>query len=140
MIKNLSVNEKSTLFFKMFMFFSPFFIGGFHVWISAGFTIIFCVYLLLFTLKNKFEIEVNLGATLVSLFVFSFSYLIVSLWALDSGTAIYGFIKYIPVFLFGVIVSKCTAKEKQDLRNTIPYSAIAIGIVSYVLSYVPWLA
>ena len=126
-------NNTEINIFKGLMFFTPFLFGGYHIWTSALFVVLLSVYLILFSLKSK----VNISLTLASLMLLPVSYLVTSLWAVDSSTALYGFVKFLPVALFGFAVAPLKKEDKEKITDVIPYSAVAMGILSYALSFVP---
>ncbi|MBR5437984.1 MAG: O-antigen ligase family protein [Clostridia bacterium] len=68
------------------------------------------------------------------------SYLVTTLWAVDSSTALYGFIKLLPVALFGMAVAPMKKEERAEITDVIPYSAVAMGVLSYGLSLIPALS
>lgn len=129
---NLKMN-----YLKAFVFFSPFLFGGYHIWTSAVFSLLLFIYVLLFGFSDKGRIKEKLSLTFLSLALIPLAYLVVSLWAVDSGTAVYGFAKFLPVALFAFILIPLSKDEKAELIDVIPYSAVAMGIVSYALSFMP---
>lgn len=134
-MKNMILLKKDKdLFLKLFLLFSPFLFGGYHIWTSALFAIVLAVYMVC-TISTKEKVSINIS--LLSLLLLPVAYLVVSLWAVDSGTAVYGFVKLLPVGLFGLIVSSKTKEEKESLFDCVPLSAAVMGVVSYGLSFVP---
>ena len=121
---------------RAFMFFTPFLFGGYHIWTSALFVALLSVYLILYSFKSK----VNISLTLASLLLLPLSYLATSLWAVDNSTALYGFVKFLPVALFGFAVAPLKKEEKEKIIDVIPYSAVAMGALSYALSFIPSLS
>lgn len=118
------------------MFFTPFLFGGYHIWTSALFVALLSVYLILYGFKSK----ANISLTLASLLLLPLSYLATSLWAVDNSTALYGFVKFLPVALFGFAVAPLKKEEKEKIIDVIPYSAVAMGALSYALSFIPSLS
>ena len=93
-------------------------------------------YLIIFGERNKTEISLTLTAlTLLPVF-----HLVAALWAVDSSTALYGFVKFLPVALFGFAVAPLEKEKKLEIVTVIPYSAAVMGILSYVLSFIPVLS
>ncbi len=131
-------NGRDMAFLKAFMLISPFIFGGFHVWVSAVYSVCLCGYIAYRSMKSGKKIHINVGVTLLALLLVSVSYLVVSLWAVDSGTAIYGFVKILPVALFGLIASECSSSERTEILGVVPYGAATMGVVSYALSFIPW--
>lgn len=126
-------NTKEISLLKGFMFFTPFLFGGYHIWTSALFSALLSLHLILTGKKSR----LNISLTLASLLIIPTAYLVSSLWAVDGGTAIYGFVKFLPVALFALAVSPLSKNEKEEILDVIPYSAAAMGILSYALSFIP---
>ncbi len=136
-MKNIVCENKYDIgFLKIFMFTSPFLFGGFHIWVSAIYSVCLCAYMIYSAVKVKSEKIIQGSLTLFSLLLIPLSYLTVSLWAVDSGTAVYGFVKFLPVALFGLIVSGLSVNERTEILDVVPYSAVAMGVLSYALSFI----
>ncbi len=63
-------------------------------------------------------------------------YFLSSLWAVDSGEAFIGGLKFLPLFLTMLIVM---GKEKNPLEylDVIPFIAVSMTVISTVLSFIP---
>ncbi len=135
-----SSRKKELDFLKKFIFLSGFIVGGYYTAISCFFTIILLAFLVYKALSAKkedvFKVNITVGATALLVV----SYLVVSLWAVDKGTAVYGFFKFLPVALLSFIVSGYTKEERNSLLEAIPLSAAINGVVAYVLSFIPVLS
>ena len=125
------------IFLKLFLFCTPFLFGGYHIAVSAVMSIALCLFILVGTVLDNKKSKIEFNITTIVLILITISYLVVSLWAVDSGTAVYGFIKFLPIALFGVAVSYYSNEERLELLNVIPYSGIVMGAVSYALSFIP---
>lgn len=64
-------------------------------------------------------------------------YLVTTIWAIDSGTAIYGFVKFLPILLFSVASSFYNYDDRQDLLSFVPIISVMTGYLSLALSFVP---
>ena len=73
--------------------------GGYFVFVSAGLAIILLIVLLMDVCKSK-QYILALDMNMLSLSVVTGMYLCVSLWAIDSGMAMMGFVKFLPVLLW----------------------------------------
>jgi tetratricopeptide (TPR) repeat protein len=136
----VSMKEKNNwqiAFLKGFMFFTPFLFGGYHMFVSAFMSVVLCVFLLVCTVMENSKAKLQITVTTAVMMLVPLSYLAVNLWAVDSGTAIYGFIKFLPIALFAVAVSFYSTSERQELLQVMPYSAVAMGVISYLLSFIP---
>lgn len=130
--------KKETLCLKSLLLISVLCVGGFHIFSSALLTLFLTGIIIFKTFKtNKQKASLNL--VLITFAVIVFSYLIVSLWAVDSGTAIYGFIKYLPVLLFAFLTNLYSYDERREVLTAIPWISVITGYVSFVMSFVPQL-
>lgn len=137
----MNISKKNELnFLKAFIFFSGFIVGGYYTAISCFFSVILAGFIIYksFTTKEKepFKFNITVGATTLLVV----SYLVVSIWAVDSGTAVYGFFKLLPVALLGFIVSGYDKTERNQLLEAIPLSAAVNGVLAYGLSFIPFLS
>lgn len=134
------VKKDELTFLKIFIFLSGFMVGGYYTAISCLFSIAlggFIVYKTLTTQeKEPFRFNITVGAVVLLVV----SYLIVSLWAVDSGTAVYGFFKFLPVALLTFIVSGYDKEKRNELLEVIPLSAALNGVLAYGLSFIPLLS
>ncbi len=137
----MNLNTKNELsFLKAFIFLSGFMVGGYYTAISCLFSIVLAGFLIYKTLTTKekepFKFNITVGATALLVI----SYLVVSIWAVDSGTAVYGFFKFLPVGLLGFIVSSYDKSKRTELLEVVPLSAAINGVLAYGLSFIPALS
>lgn len=130
--------KKEVLYLKFLLLISVLCVGGFHVFTSALLTIFLTGFIIFKIFKtDKQKITVNLP--LITFVVIISSYLIVSLWAVDSGTAVYGFIKYLPVLLFAFLVNLYNYNERCEVLTSLPLISVITGYIAFVLSFIPQL-
>ncbi len=127
-------------FLKMFLFISVFLVGGYHLAVSCFLSVLLMLFLIYKSLTQKDFCKIKPNAVLFSIGIIVVSYLVVTLWAVDKGTAIYGFFKVLPVGLFTVVFSIYSKETRNEIVEIVPYAAIANGVVSYILSFVPSLS
>lgn len=119
------------------MFVSPFLVGGYHIWGAALFTVVLSAYIFFEYRNNAVKNKFSVGFPILTLLLIPVFYLVVSLWAVDKATAVYGFVKFLPIALFTVIVSPMENEDRQELLNVVPVSAAVMGTLSYALSFIP---
>lgn len=127
-------------FLKIFLFISVFLVGGYHLVSSCFLSVMLLAFLLFKTLRQKDYCIIKPNAVLITTFLVVFSYLVVTVWAIDKGTAIYGFFKFLPVGLFAAILSIYDKKTREDVVDVIPYAAASNGVLAFVLSLIPTLS
>lgn len=109
--------------------------GGFNEYIDCVLSAVIAVILIVKTAKTKsFVISVNITA--VAIAVISLFYLISCFYAIDSGMAFVGFLKFLPVLLYMLLIMQ-NKNARQQLISLLPYTALALGAISLVLAYIP---
>lgn len=102
--------------------------GGYFHYISSLLSIFLFILYLFILFKTK-RIVLGINFNTLALFIFILFYLISSIWAIDSEMSYYGFIKFLPLFLFYLIVHYIDDKER------ILYSLPFIGAIITVFSF-----
>ena len=109
--------------------------GGYFVSVSA-LTGIFMTGILFYRMYWKKEITLARDLNLAAFAVLIFSYLLVSLWAIDSGMALTGFIKFLPLLLFYVLVSG-QPKEREKMLSLLPMLGALMTLFFFFLMQFP---
>lgn len=135
---DLTIQRINLVPMQIFFFVSPFFFGGFHVFVSCIFSIVLLGYLLYLSSKKP-GITVRINDTLLAEVVFLLFYLLSCLWAVDSGMAVMGFWKFLPIFPFLLIIMQMDEEQKRELLKTIPLSGCVMVVISFPLHLIPQL-
>lgn len=112
--------------------------GGFYEFVSCLSTIGFGVYLFWITHRRK-EICLFWNSGIILAIVLVVCHGLAVLWAVDSGMAFLGVLKFMPIVLFVLILMQFTEEERGRLLFSVPVSGIiiiAIGILLYWVSAV----
>ena len=109
--------------------------GGYFVSVSA-LTGIFMTGILFYWMYWKKEITLARDLNLAAFAVLIFSYLIVSLWAIDYGMALTGFIKFLPLLLFYVLVSG-QQEEREKMISLLPLLGSLMTLFSFLMMQFP---
>ncbi|MBR2877397.1 MAG: O-antigen ligase family protein [Clostridia bacterium] len=128
--------KKELIFLKILLLISVLCVGGFHIFSSAALTLLSAGFVI-YKLSKKDAPKLTVNLVLITLTLVTVSYLFVSLWAVDSGTAIYGFIKYLPIVFFSIAVGFYTHDERRDILSSVPLISVTTGYLSFALSFVP---
>ncbi len=105
--------------------------GGFHEYISALLCVVLSVILISRIIKNK-SVQFSLSFVNIILLLFPFLYLLSSLWAADTGIALLGFIKFLPLTLFTLILSD-SEDDKNNILRILPYVGVFQTLISSLL-------
>ena len=112
--------------------------GGFNEYISCAVSVLISVFLLIKIIaKRSFAFNFNLTSTSIS--VILLGYLISTFYATDSGMAFIGFLKFIPVLLYLLLVMQNKSKAEEIVAK-LPYIALVLGLLSLVFMYIPFLS
>ena len=83
--------------------------------------------------RGKTVIRLNLCFAAVA--VMALFYGLSSFWAVDSGMALIGFFKFLPVLFFLLLANQ--GEEKERLIFSLPYIAAGVAVLSVLLSFIP---
>lgn len=112
--------------------------GGFYEFVGCLATIGFGVYLFWIMHRRK-EICLFWNSGIILAIVLVVCHGLAVLWAVDSGMAFLGVLKFMPIVLFVLILMQFTEEERGRLLFSVPVSGIiiiAIGILLYWVSAV----
>lgn len=108
--------------------------GGFNEYISCFLGVLCGVMLIIKLIKNR-TMTLFINPVTISAAIILLGYLVTTFYAVDSGAAFVGFMKYLPVPLFMLLMIQEGSGEK--LISSVPYVAVVTGAVSFVLMYIP---
>ena len=137
--KNINREEQSKITaepLKLFIAIAPFCIGMAYEWTSS----IACFFLLgylWYCYRNTGRLRVCNSVLLVSMICLSVSYGFTAIWAVDSGMALFGFAKYLPLPLFVIAIEQLEDIKSIHLLTYVPMSGMAMVIVSGLLGIIP---
>lgn len=109
--------------------------GGFNEYVSCVLSAIISVLLIVKIAQNR-NLVVNINITSLSIAVITLLYLISCFYAIDSGMAFVGFLKFLPVLLYMLLLMQDKG-IKEHLIALLPYVALALGVLSLVLAFIP---
>ncbi len=109
--------------------------GGFNEYVGCVLSAIISVLLIVKIAQNR-NLVVNINITSLSIAVITLLYLISCFYAIDSGMAFVGFLKFLPVLLYMLLLMQDKG-IKERLIALLPYVALALGVLSLVLIYIP---
>ena len=109
--------------------------GGFNEYVGCVLSAIISVLLIVKIAQNR-NLVININITSLSIAVITLLYLISCFYAIDSGMAFVGFLKFLPVLLYMLLLMQDKG-IKERLIALLPYVALALGVLSLVLMYIP---
>ena len=111
------------------------FSGGFNEYVSCALSAVISVLLIIKIARNR-NLVVNINITSLSIAVITLFYLISCFYAIDSGMAFVGFLKFLPVLMYMLLLMQ-DKRVKEQLIVLLPYTALALGVFSLVLAFIP---
>ena len=118
-------------FVEIVLLLTFFAVGGFNEFISCYLSVAFSGYLFFKILRNKeLCIKVNLMSVAVAVIVLFYGFSV--LWALDSGMAFIGFLKFLALGLF--LVSLWQTNKGNGFFKILPYVGAVMVIISGIFS------
>lgn len=131
-IKNIGSKIKCE---EAILFLTLMFIGGFHEFISLAVSVVLSVFLIIKILKNNlFCIHINIVS--ISIMAIGIGYFISIFYAIDFGMAFLGFLKFLPVILYLLLLMQRKDK-REEIINKLPYMALLLGTLSAIGMIVP---
>lgn len=112
-------------------------VGIFHEHLSCLLSIVLLVWLCL-RLRRDGRLNVSVTLTAVAVAVLLVAYAISPLWAVDSGEAVFGFFKFLPVPLYLLVLMQ-QPQERERVIAGLPYMLTVTTVLSVALMYVPGL-
>lgn len=126
---------KNTDFIEVFIILSTMLIGLFNEFLACAAGAALCVYLLIFGIKQR-KILFYTNLTSVSVIAIVLFYGLSAFWAVDSGDALIGFFKFLPLALFMILAMQRSEDSERFLR-CIPITAAFMTVVSAILMQIP---
>ncbi len=118
------------------IFFASLFCAGlFNEYFSCLVSIALAVWLAVNHIKKK-ETVFYSNLTSWSVVIIVLFYGICSLWAVDTGVAILGFFKYLPVLFF--LICLMQTEDREKILSLLPYVAGVMVIISSVFTFIPF--
>ncbi len=136
MIKIISALKKHLTFSDFILLLSALLIGSFNEFVSCILSVILTVYLVLKIRKDK-RLEIKSNLISISVTLICLMYGITSLWAIDSGMAFIGFLKFLPLILFLVTVWQ---SKELNFESVLPYFSAIMVIISVIGMYIPFIS
>lgn len=130
MLKNKSTNS-------VFLLFCLFSVGLFNEYLSCIASALILIRLIYIVLRQK-SFSFRLNWVLLTVCVIVFTNLLSLFWAVDRGTAIIGFLKYLPVLLFLIMAQQ--GENAEDFTAVLPIGAVIMTCISAPLSFIPKLS
>lgn len=126
--------DRNIRFEKIILMLSLFFVGTFHEYLSCVLTI----GMLLWTLgrilkKGKLRIYSNITVWTIGCIVLFYGLSI--FWAVDSGMAFVGFLKFLPVMSYLFLLLQ--EEKTDDIIAMLPYAGSAMTIMSVIGMQIP---
>lgn len=121
---------------KVFLAAVPFLSGLYYEWGSA----IACIFLLVFLgncVKERGGLRVQKNILLLASVVIPAMYGISAAWAVDSGMALFGLVKFLPLPVFVLALDQLESEQKENILDYVPVSGALMTVLSGMLSFVP---
>ncbi len=136
MIVILTRLKQQFSFADVILFLSVILIGSFNEFAACTLSVFLCVYIFLKLRKDK-KISIKINALSVSVALICLMYGITILWAVDSGMAFVGFLKFLPLLLYLVTIWQ---SKKLNFETLLPYFSAIMVILSAVGMQIPFIS
>lgn len=133
-IKNLKTFNKYFNFSDLVLLLSFIIVGGFNDFLSCLISVAL-LFNLFIKIKNNCSFKININLLSVSVFCVVIFYGLTVFWALDSGMAFIGFLKFLPILIYLVLLQQ--SDKNGNLFNILPRFVSVLVIISSVCSFIP---
>lgn len=106
-------------------------VGLYHEYLSAIYSVILSIRIIQLIIKTK-KIVFKLNSVSIFVAVMMLGYIVSCLWAVDSGVTLFGFLKFLPIFLFLILCFQEKTRS-EDILNVLPYLMAFITIITAIL-------
>ena len=115
----------------------PFALGIFHEWTSGILSVVLVVLIYLNSRKTK-TFMIPKSSLFVAAILLPLAFLVSPLWAVDKGMTVMGFVKFLPLPLFMVLLRNYDKndKDEEDLFRFLPLSGAIMTIMSFALGLI----
>ena len=121
---------------KIFIATAPFLAGMYYEW-ASGIAVVFLLCYLWYCFMVAGEIQILRSVSLLAATVIPAAYGTSTFWAVDSGLAFFGMVKFLPLPLFVLAAEQVEKEFRKNLLDYVPVSGIIMMIVSEVLGVIP---
>ena len=135
-LRKFSISPAPMVCVAAVMLVVPFCLGGFYLWTSALTTVALAGMLTLLG-KAQGELVIRWNGGMMVCALLPAAYLITALWAVDPGQAWMGFVKYLPIPLFYVLLMQTTRDQREQVLGLLPLGGAAMVMMTGVLQFVP---
>ncbi len=116
---------------------SMFLFGGYYEFASCIVAIVLIITFLIKVKENK-KIQIRVTDINIFIIIFSFTYLVSILYAVDKGMAFLGFLKFSVLLIFIITLMQFESGEVKDIQRCIPYIAVSMTIITFILFFIPY--
>lgn len=109
-------------------------IGTFHEYLSCAASVAMLVWLICQAVRKR-QIRITLNLTSVSILCILLFYGLTAFWAVDSGMAIIGLMKFLPVGLYLLVLMQ--ADETEGILSRLPLTASVMTVVAAIGMQIP---
>ncbi len=126
---------KDKLRFADIVFLATLFLtGGFNEYVSCFLNVAISIYFLTRVFSKK-RIEIRINAFSLAIMAICLFYGLTCFWATDSGMAFIGFLKYLPIGLYLILLWQ--EKPKNEVLDIVPYFAVVLVLISAIGAQIP---
>ncbi|MBQ6830946.1 MAG: O-antigen ligase family protein [Clostridia bacterium] len=135
----MQLREKwnSLSFAQVVLYASFFFVGIFHEYQSCVLAIALLVWLIVEAVKHD-RLTIEITWPFIAAVVLMLGYAVTPLWAIDRGEAVFGFFKFLPLPLYGLVLMQ-RQHDRERIIRALPYISTVITVISIVCMFLPGL-
>ncbi len=109
--------------------------GGYFCYVSAAASVLLMLAVVVFLVRRG-GFRISFDWNFVAIAVLACGYFVVCLWAIDSGMALMGAVKFLPVFLYFFLMCQAL-EERERLIQFLPVLGSLMTLFSFVMMQFP---
>lgn len=110
--------------------------GGYFELSSAFISVLLCG-ILLWRIRQDTYAEFHINDAFLCAVTIPLFYLLSVIWAVDSGLAVWGSVKFLSILLFGLNCAFLSSEDRMTMLMDLPFLASAMTGISLLLSLIP---
>ena len=135
-MKKQYIQYNPPLLLNIILFITPFLCGLYYEWQSCLVTVALSVFLCSHLIITK-KITVRFSLSFIAVLLIVSMYGINTFWAVDSGMALLGLVKFLPLILFALLLMQVTNEQRSASLQMICPAGVSMTLLSFLLSQIP---
>jgi len=122
--------------FMWLLFVLPFAVGGFYTWLAVPVSG-FLLGVLWLQAKQSGSLKLYLNLPFAAVAAVFAGFCLTPLWAADKGMAVFGFVRFLPILLYALLLMQLPQTQRETALLPIPFCGVIMTVLSLGLQFLP---